>query len=221
MISRLSLRSLLLPLLLAVLSGCATQRAPHDYTAYKAARPASILVLPPLNASTEVIAPAGMLAQATRPLSESGYYVIPVSLAAETFRQNGLSNAADIHELPARQLHQIFGADAALYMSIKDYGTAYQVVQSETVVAADAKLVDLRSGMLLWEGSARASSREQQQNSGGGLVGILLSAVINQIISTSTDASYKIAGITSHRLLSAGVQNGLLYGPRSPQYQKD
>lgn len=52
-------------------------------------------------------------------------------------------------------------------------------------------------------------------------MGILLSAVINQIISTSTDASYKIAGITSHRLLSAGVQNGLLYGPRSPQYQKD
>jgi hypothetical protein len=43
-----------------------------------------------------------MLAQATLPLAESGYYVIPVSLASETFKQNGLANAADIHEVPVR-----------------------------------------------------------------------------------------------------------------------
>ncbi|MBV8623984.1 MAG: DUF799 domain-containing protein [Herbaspirillum sp.] len=209
-------------LLLALLaSGCATQQKPHDYTEFRAARPASILVLPPVNSSSEVIAPYGMLSQATLPLAESGYYVIPVALAAETFRQNGLDNAPEIHQLPVQKLRQIFGADAALYIDVTTYGTAYQVIKSETVVSADAKLIDLRSGKLLWEGSATASSAEQQQNSGGGLVGILLSAVLNQIISTSTDASYKMAGLTSARLLRAGGQNGLLHGPRSPQYQKD
>src|SRR5690606_28429952 len=81
-------------------TGCATQQKPYDYAEFKQARPASILVLPPLNSSQEVIAPYGMLSQATLPLAESGYYVVPVALAEETFKQNGLSIPADIHQVP-------------------------------------------------------------------------------------------------------------------------
>lgn len=207
-------------LLAALATGCATQQKPYDYAEFKQARPASILVLPPLNSSPEVIAPYGMLSQVTYPLAESGYYVIPVSLAAETFKQNGLTSAADIHQLPPAKLRQIFGADSALYVNVKDYGTSYKVVSSNTVVTAEAKLLDLRSGKVLWEGQASASSAEQQQNSNG-LIGMLVSAVVNQIIGTVSDASYNMAGVTSQRLLMAGRQNGMLYGPRSPQYQKD
>ena len=201
-------------------TGCANQQKPFDYAEFKQARPASILVLPPLNSSQEVIAPYGMLSQSTLPLAESGYYVVPVALTEETFKQNGLTTAADIHEVPVAKLREIFGADAALYMEVKSYGTSYRVVNSTTVVTADAKLVDLRSGKVLWEGSASASSAEGQQNQNG-LVGMLVSAVVNQIIGTMSDASYKIAGMTSQRLLWAGRANGMLYGPRSPMYQKD
>lgn len=207
-------------LLAALATGCATQQKPYDYAAFKQARPASILVLPPLNSSPEVIAPYGVLSQVTYPLAESGYYVIPVTLAAETFKQNGLTSAADIHNLPPAKLRQIFGADSALYINVKDYGTSYKVVSSASVVTADAKLLDLRSGKILWEGSASASSAEGQQNSGG-LVGMLVSAVVNQIIGTVSDASFGMAGVTSQRLLMAGRKNGMLYGPRSPQYEKD
>lgn len=48
------------------------------------------------------------------------------------------------------------------------------VISSETAVTAKAKLVDLRNGKTLWEGTAHASSAEQQSNSGGGLVGMLI-----------------------------------------------
>ncbi|HEY6772586.1 MAG TPA: DUF799 domain-containing protein [Oxalicibacterium sp.] len=201
-------------------TGCATQQKPYDYAEFKQARPASILVLPPLNSSQEVIAPYGMLSQATLPLAESGYYVVPVALAEETFKQNGLSISADIHQVPVVKLREIFGADAALYVNIKEYGTSYRVVDSVTVVTADAKLVDLRSAKVLWEGSASASSAEGQQNQNG-LIGMLVSAVVNQIVGTMSDTSYKIAGVTSRRLLWAGHSNGMLYGPRSPMYQKD
>jgi len=209
-------------ILVALLAtGCATQhQTPYDYAEFKHARPASILVLPPLNSSQEVIAPYGMLAQATLPLAESGYYVVPVALAEETFKQNGLATPADIHQVPVAKLREIFGADAALYIEVKSYGTSYHIVNSTTVVAADAKLVDLRSAKVLWQGSASASSAEGQQNQNG-LVGMLVSAVVNQIVGTVSDASYKIAGITSKRLLWAGHSNGMLYGPRSPLYQKD
>ena len=207
--------------LVAVLvTGCATQQKAYNYAEFKQARPASILILPPLNSSQEVIAPYGMLAQATRPLAESGYYVVPVALADETFKQNGLTTPADIHDVSVTKLREIFGADAALYIDVKNYGTSYQVISSATVVTANAKLVDLRSAKVLWEGVASASSAENQQNQHG-LIGMLVAAVVNQIIGTVSDASYPIAGITSQRLLSAGRPNGMLYGPRSAMYQKD
>lgn len=214
-------RTIALALLAVVLAtGCATRQLPYDYAQFKQARPASILVLPPLNSSPDVAASYGMLSQLTYPLAESGYYVIPVTLAAETFKQNGMSTPADIHELKPAKLREIFGADAGLYVEVKSYGTSYQVISSATVVAATAKLVDLRSGVVLWEGAAQASSAENQQSQNG-LVGMLVAAVINQIMDSVNDASVKMAGVASQRLVMAGRKNGMLYGPRSPQYQKD
>ena len=205
--------------LATLLVGCATP-TPYDYTAFKQSRPVSMLVLPPLNETPEVLAPYGVLAQATQPLAEAGYYVMPVSLMDETFRQNGLGNAAEIHDVSAQKLHEIFGADAAVYIRIKRYGTTYAVISSETTVSAEARIVDLRTGQLLWQGSAAASSKESEGANQAGLVGLLVKALVNQILGTATDASYRYAGIASQRLLSPR-KDGVLYGPRSPNYQKD
>ena len=206
--------------LLALLAtGCATQKA-YDYTAFKQSRPASILVLPPLNSSPDVAATYSMLSQVTLPLAESGYYVFPVSLVDETFRQNGLNNPAEMHEVKLQKLREIFGADAALYINVKQYGTSYAVISSESRVTAEARLIDLRSEQVLWSGAATASSAEGR-NSGGGLVGLLVQSVISQIIESTLNQSHPIAGITSQRLLAAGRPNGILYGPRSPKYKTD
>jgi hypothetical protein len=203
-----------------LLAGCATQPG-YDYTAFRESRPKSILVLPPLNDSPDVNATYSMYAQSTLPLAESGYYVLPVTLVDEAFRQNGLTAPADIQQVPLKKLREIFGADAALYIKVTHYGTKYMIVSSETRVSAEGKLVDLRSGATLWEGRATASSAEGDNNSGGGALGLLLKAVITQIADTLSNRGHPIAGITADRLLSAGRPNGILYGPRSPKYQKD
>jgi hypothetical protein len=202
-----------------LLGGCAT-RQPYDYSAFREARPASILVLPPLNSSPDINATYSMLSQTTAPLSESGYYVFPVTLVDETFKQNGLTSAADIHDVSISKLREIFGADAALYINVRQYGTSYMVISSETRVTAEARLVDLRSGSTLWSGQATASSAEGDNNSGG-LVGMLVKAAIRQIVETISSQGHIIAGRTSTRLLSAGQPNGILYGPRSPKYLKE
>lgn len=201
-----------------LLSGCAKGPG-YDYGNFKESRPTSILVLPPVNHSPDIKAGASLQSQITYPLAESGYYVLPVAVTNETFRQNGVTEPTDIHALPIKKLHDIYGADTALYLDIKDYGTSYLVISSETVVTASARLVDLRTGKLLWEGSASASSAEQQSNSGGGLIGMLVVAVVNQIANTITDKGHEIAGITSFRLLSADMPNGILHGPYSPKSQ--
>jgi len=201
-----------------LVGGCATTRQPYDYSAFKEARPASILVLPPVNNSPDVNATHSVMSLTTAPLAEAGYYVFPVTLVDETFKQNGLTAPVDIHNLPTEKLNAIFGADAALYITVSQYGTSYAVFSSETRVTADAKLVDLRSQKVLWNGVATASSAEGDNNSGNGLIGMLITAAVRQIVETATDHGHVIAKTTSLRLLSAGVSNGILYGPRSPLY---
>lgn len=207
-------------LALAALGGCATKAPPYDYTAFAKARPATLLVMPPVNESPEITATPSVWSHATLPLAEAGYYVLPVTLVDETFRENGVTSANDAQDIPLPKLRDFFGADAAVYMKIKKYGTSYNVIASETRVEIEARIVDLRTGDLLWQGQAFATSAEQQQSSGGGLVGLLVTAIVKQIINSSTDASYKYAGIASQRMLTANRYNGVLPGPRSPNYGK-
>jgi hypothetical protein len=214
------LRLALAALAAAALGGCATT-APYDYSAFKESRPASMLILPPLNNTNEVKATNGVLAQATQPLAEAGYYVLPVGLVDETFKQNGLTQAADIQQVSTEKLHEIFGADAAVYLKVTQYGTTYKVLSSETTVAVEGRIVDLRNGRVLWEGKAQASSAEQNSSNQAGLIGALVEAVVKQIVHTVSDAGFQYAGTADARLLTPHKPNGLLYGPRSPNYGKD
>ena len=208
---------ILLVATVALLGGCAT-KPPYDYSTYRTSDPKSILILPPKNSSPDVKATYSFYSHAQRPIAEAGYYVLPITLVDETFKNNGMTVVDEIHILEGSKLHQIFGADAALYIDVKEYGTKYLVINSASIVTAEARLMDLKSGKVLWEGKASASSAEGENNQGG-LAALLVGALVKQILGTATDQSHRIANITSTRLLSPNMPNGILYGPRSPLYK--
>ena len=196
-----------------LLVGCASEpRAVYDYTKLKDENPLSILVLPPLNNSLAVDAGASFLSQVTYPLAESGYYVFPVAMVNDLFKHNGMTEAAEIHAVPAEKLREIFAADAVVYLKITEYGTSYKVLSSDTRVTAEARLVSLKTGEELWQGAASASTAEQQ-NYNQGLLSMLVTAVIDQVANTLNDKGHQIAGITSVRLLHAGSQSLALWSP--------
>lgn len=203
-----------------VMFGCAnTKVSSFNYTEFRQADPLSILVLPPINNTTEVLAPYSVMAQVIAPISEAGFYTLPVALVEQTFRNNGLTVANDIHALPKEKLHEIFGADTALYLDIHEYGTSYIIISSDTVVSISARLVDLKTGNVLWQKSATASSAEtRSNNNSGGLIGMLVIAAVNQIVETVSDSGFNIAANSANRLLSKDSINGLLPGPRSREY---
>jgi hypothetical protein len=198
---------------LLALGGCATPPK-TDYTEFLLAKPSTILLLPPVNDSPDIKASPTVWTHATRPLAEAGYYVYPAALVDETFRQNGLTAPADIEQVSLQKLREVFGADAVLYLHVSQFGTSYRVVSSETRVTVEGKLVDLRSGKQLWSGAATSSSAEGQSNAGG-LVGMLVGAVVRQIIGSVSEAGFKYAAVTDDRLLAAPRPNGILTGPRS------
>lgn len=210
--------------IVALLGACAQPVKHVDYTAFKNSKPRSILVLPPVNETNDVTATYGMLSQMTLPLAEAGYYVVPVAVMDETFKHNGLTNAAEIQGTSPAKLREFFGADAALYSKVTQYGSVYQIIDSTTVVAASAKLIDLKTGDVLWQGEGRATGKELGNNvnvDAFGIVGMLVQAAVKQVAHSLTDESHDVAALTSNRLLSAGPPNGLLYGPRSRKYGTD
>jgi hypothetical protein len=205
-------------LALAVFLGaCANvdKSPPDPWPALREARPASVLVLAPINGSPDVEAPGSVMAQAVLPLAESGYYVLPVALVNETLRQNGVQTPTDAQQVPPQRLRQVFGADAALYLTVRSYGSVYRVISSDSVATVEGRLVDLRDGRTLWTGSASASSAEQRGNQQGGLLGALLQAVVDQVASNFSDRNHQVAGVAMRRLLSSGSARGLLPGPRA------
>lgn len=219
-----SIKRLFVLPVVVLLSACVAPVQHLDYSAFKRSQPRSILVLPPINETSDIAATYGLLSQVTQPLAEAGYYVVPVAVMNEAFKHNGLTEPTDIQSVSASKLREIFGADAALYPKVSQYGTVFKLLDSTTVVTASAKLVDLRTGDMLWQGSATANEKELDHHAdagGGGIVGMLARAALKQIAHSVMDKSRDVAGLTSSRLFSAGPPDGLLYGPRSPKYGTD
>ena len=96
---RFTLRPFILAAAALLAGACATPQ-PYDYTAFKEARPKSLLVLPPLNNSPDVNASYSFLSHVTLPLAESGYYVLPVTLVDET-KPADRAFAPALKEMPA------------------------------------------------------------------------------------------------------------------------
>ena len=204
---------------LLLLSACSTPSAKPDQSDFRNSKPKSILVLPPVNLSPDIRGSLTFLSTVTRPLSEAGYYVFPVAMVDATFKENGLPLADDIHDAPLSKLQSIFGADAVLYITVEKFGSSYVVIDSQTVVSAKARLVDARTGTLLWKGQASASDAEGRDNNNG-LAGVLINSVIHQLASNIGNPGHQVAKLASARLLSP-QSGGILYGPRSPNYGKD
>jgi hypothetical protein len=215
-----TLKRILLCITVLSLAACAAP-AKRDYTAYRQCKPHSILVLPPLNNSPDVRATYSVLSTVTMPLAEAGYYVFPVALVDQTFKENGMSNPGEMHQAPLAKIREVFGADSVLYITVMKYGSSYQLLSSDVIVTVNAKLIDARNGQLLWEGTASASDAEGRNNQGG-LAAVLITAVIKQVVNNvaGDGQNHNVARIASTRLLTA-QPNGLLYGPRSPMYEKD
>ncbi|PIT75199.1 DUF799 domain-containing protein [Limnohabitans sp. JirII-31] len=201
-----------------VFTGCATKQADVDYSAFRQHQPRSILVLPPLNNTADLRATYSVMSSTTLPLAEAGYYVFPVALVDQTFKENGLQNPGEMHQASPKKLNEIFGADSALYITVTNYGATSALAGGSVVVTAEAVLIDTRTSTKLWEGKASASDAEGKQNQNG-LVGLLIQGIVNQVANSVSDPGYRIGRITNQRLLNTGTR-GLLPGPRALKFEQ-
>lgn len=190
-----------------LLVGCAT---PKNYDNFRSAHPRSILVLPPKNQSTDVRGTYSFLSTVTMPIAEKGFYIFPVAVVDAMMKENGLPSANEMHEVSLKKIKEIINPDAVLYLNLEQYGTNFLIIDSQTTVAASGKLISTASGQILWQGEIRKVV--SSSDSGGGLGGMLLSAVVSQAVNSSVDHAHNVSYTASQELFATDGQ-GLLDGP--------
>jgi hypothetical protein len=192
-----------------ILFGCQTL-TPYDYSAIQASKPRSILVIPPMNDTVEVNAPYTFLSSISKPLAEKGYYVFPVAVIDNFMKENGLPAPEEMNAVPLEKLREIIGPDAVLYVHISEWGQKYQIVMSTAVTRAQLKLVDARTGVLLWD--AEAYAVQSSDSGGGGIASMLVNALANQIAGSMVDQTKNLSSIANATAIS-DKQQGLPQGP--------
>jgi len=200
-------------LALFALTGCAAKK---DYSAYFAHAPRSILVVPALNETTAVDAQPVYMTTVTQPLAERGFYVFPVYLTELLLRDMGLPEAGLVHQLPLDRFREYFGADAVLFVTIKQWDNKYIVVQSKIEVTLSFALKDTRTGTLLWE-----TTELVVRDSGGSGVGAIVNAAVTYAVNQAIGIDYRPLAIQANEgaFFTTGV--GLPAGPYHPDFNKD
>lgn len=167
---------------LALLAGCVTPPERPDFTAFEAARPRSILVVPAVNNSLDVDAPDYLLTTLSKPLAEKGYYVFPVHTTKVVLQQEGFYEGEQIHQQSPEVLARMFGADAVLFVTIQRWDAQYAVLSTTVTVEFDYLMV-ARDGSEIWTANQRMVYQPQSSNTGsplGNLVAAAISAAIER-----------------------------------------
>lgn len=217
---RIKFLTILSFLVLFLLTGCAPKEPDvYDYSKFLQSRPKSILVVMPTNESLEPKAATAILTNSVLPLSEAGYYVFPVALVNETFKSNGIFSGEEISHVSLNKLKEIYGADSVLFINIKEYGSKYVLLDSQTTIDISVKLIDLHNTHMIWDRSERVTQSANQGNNN--ILGMLINAMIAQVLNDITDNAYKVAVATDIMTFSTDCYKCILYGHRSPNFGKD
>jgi hypothetical protein len=163
-----------------LLTGCATQAVKKDMSAFEAAKPRSVLVVPVLNRSLDVDAPNYVLATLPVPLAEKGYYVFPVNTAKMVLEQEGFYEGDRIHEQPTSTLAKLFDADAVLYVTINRWDAQYAFITTTVTVDFNYRMVS-KDGTEIWSEKKQMRYQPENNNSGPPLA-VLISAVVNAAV---------------------------------------
>lgn len=212
-------KAVLLSLFVLSMSGCATQISKKDYTDLRTEAPRSILVVPAVNRSVEVTAPDYFLSTISRPLAERGYYVFPVHLVKRMMEDDGLNDADMVHAGDPQRLGKMFGSDAVMYITIERWDAQYIVFSTTVTVEMNYVLKSASSGQTLWSNKQKLVYQPQNNNSGGGLAGLIAQAVVAAVAKAAPNY-VPLAQQANMQAVSTKGQ-GLPAGPYIDLYQKD
>ncbi len=159
-----------------LLFGCATTGLVDPLAEFHKTRPHSILVVPVVNNSVDVMASTSVLTTLPKILGERGYYVFPVNTVKSLLEFEGLTEPQMVHSQPPETIASLFHADSILYITIHSWTSKYLLIQTTTEVDLEYSMTDTK-GNLIFHDRERLSHTPQSDSSGNPFADLLASAL--------------------------------------------
>jgi hypothetical protein len=119
----------------------------------KASPPKTIAILPLENLTGKEEAFEIVRGALFNHLSSKTFELIKLYRIDRLLQEKGLTKPEEINKKSPQELSQILGADALIYGQITHYDRLYAVLYSQVAVGASLRMLEGKSGELLWEAS--------------------------------------------------------------------
>jgi len=166
---------------------------------YEEQRPLSIIVMPPINKTTNVDAKENFYITMSRTLCERGYYVVSPFLAMEMFQAESAYDAELFIEAPLNMFHEVTGADLALFTTILDWRKS--TIGAKVVVKVEYILRSTVSNETIFQRTGTITYDKSINSGGGGLAGLLVN-VAASAIATAAQSYLPVADACNAAILS-------------------
>ena len=196
-----------------LLSSCvATYTRESQYPKMYSEHPATILVMPPINNTTNVEAKDLLYTSISYPLIEAGYYVVSPHLAMEMLKAESAYDAELFIDRDAGVFARVFGADAVVFSEIntwqkEGFGIRTNIRYIVKSTTTNEILFERQCDLYL--------DLDQSSNNSGGLLGSLIDLAASAIVTATTDH------IVAARKCNAYIFKDIPRGKYSPEYQMD
>ena len=174
-------------------------------------KPVTLLVMPPINNTTNVEAKELLYTSISKPLVEAGYYVISPYLAMDVLKNESAYDAELFIDAPLNSFQQYFGADAVVFSIINAWTKQGFGVRTDiTYIVKSARTSDIlfekRCDLYL----------DLSSNSGGNSPFAALTDLIVSAINTATTEHISAARKANYYIFS-----DIPRGKYHPQYMQD
>ncbi len=140
-------------------------------------KPVSMVVVPAINNSTAADATNLIVSTLTVPFADHGYYVLPMSIVDDIFKNEGITDGSQLVGMDASVFRDNFGADSVLYVTIEEWDTNYIVIAANVTVAMKYVLVSTKTNEVLWSYQAKQVVDTAGDSSGNLIVDLIKTAV--------------------------------------------
>lgn len=174
-------------------------------------KPVSILVMPPINNTSNVEAKDLLYTSVSRNIAEAGYYVISPLIAMDVLRNESAYDAEYFMNSSLGKFKEYFGVDAVVFAIIENWAKEGWIIHTKV----NYMMKSTTTNEILFERSCDLHLDLMKNSGTGGLLGVLVDAIATAVDVAMTEH------IEAARYANHYVFDDLPYGKYSPLYMLD
>lgn len=209
---RKSLYVIVLAFVTLAVTSCGTTRTKGmQYAKLYEEKPVVLLIMPPINNTTNVEAKDLFFTSVSEPLAEAGYYVLPPLMAMDVLRNESAYDAELFIDAPLGQFKEYFGADAVVFSVIDSWKKVVTGINTKITYIVKSTTTN----EVLFERTCNLTLDYTGNNTSGGLLGALIDVAVAAIETAATDH------IKAARLANEFIFKDIPVGKYHPRYMQD